>query len=530
MNVVPGQPLVPMTYSASRTSSFLECNRIAAWKYIAGVEDQGDDQTDMGKLVHAVLEQHKKHGYQLNLMNEVDSIAAEALPFIEDFRWDNGMEVEGARNAFEDNQPFFVQGRHLWTGFKDLRRPGHVTDYKTSGNFKWAKTPEGLLLDPQAVLYAVDEFTRGDWHEDVCHMQWLYLLKRRPYTAKPVNVDITRDYAFRAFEALERIADELEALAAAAPLDPALRHKYVLDVVQPNFDRCANHYGKPCPHQSRCGISFFSTPTASTGKKTMGLLEQLQAMDREMALQGGAVPGAATRVETPPMMGVPSPVQAPSVAGAPAAFAPGGAFHGTAAGNDLLASLTGGNAAPAPDAPATSPTTERMLPIATPIPPTEFAAPVDATPATGQINPPKRGRPKGSTNKPKDTVPAPAPTEAAPALPATPAALSPAPAAAGAPHRIATLYVGCVPRGGDHGAGAIDLDMLVAKAKIAIGPQSYYANYGYKTDGMILQMLEQIIQHDRPDAVVVSHPQDTKTALLLPMLCAASDTVVEACR
>ena len=518
MTVAPGS-LVPMTYSASRTSTFVECNRIAAWKYIAGVEDVGDDATDTGKLVHAVLEQHKKHGYQLNLMNEIDSIAAEALPFVEDFRWDNGMEVEGARNAFEDHQPFFVQGRHLWTGFKDLRRPGHVTDYKTSGNFKWAKTPEALLVDPQAVLYAVDEFVRGDWHEDVVHLQWLYLSKRKPYKAKPVTVDVTRDYAFKAFEALERIADELEALAAAAPADPALRHKYVLDVVQPNYDRCSNHYGKPCPHQTRCGVSFFnSSPSDPTTKaKTMNLLEQLQSMDTAMAQQNGAVPGAATRVELPPMMAVPTPFVPPSAPAVPLAFAPGGAFHGIE------------TAVPPTDAPSAPPTTERMIPAATSCTVADDGTLTDGVAQPGQINPPKRGRgrPPGSKNKDATpTEPAPAPTFA------PPPALSPAPVPAPAPapssaHRIATLYVGCMPRGS---VGAVDLDVLVAKAKIAIGPQAYYANFGYKTNGLMLQMLEQIVQHDRPAAVVVSHPHAPETALFLPMLCAASDNVIEACR
>jgi hypothetical protein len=87
------------------------------------------------------------------------------------------------------------------------------------------------------------------------------------------------------------------------------------------------------------------------------------------------------------------------------------------------------------------------------------------------------------------------------------------------------LYVGCRPTT----PGDVDFDNLIAKAKIAIGP-AYYAGYGYKANGMLLQMVEAIVQHDRPQSLVVAYPNAPEATLCLSHLRGISDTVVEAIR
>ena len=95
-------------------------------------------------------------------------------------------------------------------------------------------------------------------------------------------------------------------------------------------------------------------------------------------------------------------------------------------------------------------------------------------------------------------------------------------------HRIGTLYVGCRPRGVSD-TDVVDLDLIIAKAKIAIGAAAYYQAYGYKANGMLLQMVEGIILHEKPLAVVIAHPTAYESTLCLSTLLGMSDTVVEAC-
>lgn len=495
----------------------MNCERKFGWQYICGYEDPGNEDTEFGKEVHAELEKCKKEpGHQPNRLTEVGAVASEGLPFVEDFSLANGATCEGE---------FFLTGRHPWKGFIDLRKPGVVNDYKTTGDFKHAKTPEALLNDVQAVLYATYELAKTPGLDGV-DLQWLYLRKRAPYAAKPVRVRMPRAHAERMFAGMERVADELQRLADGAPDDPALRHRYVLDVLQPNPKHCGAYRG--CPHQDRCNLPFFQ----EKGKETVDLLAKLQAMD---ALNGGPA-------NAPPPAPAPTPPSPPVASGA---FAPGGAFAGTDAAALVAQTASEG----ATDAPAPA---------------------VAAEP--NAVNPPKRGRPKGSKNKPKDDA------TAAPALPAAGSSLvtavvgapgavtvtpeqaasmlgipvadvkavspgpapieikitgpapAPVPGANAEPHRITTLYIGCVPHGAGGETDVVDFDLLVAKCKVAIGPATYFQNFGYKANGMLLQMMEGVLQHEKPEALVVTYPNAPEATLCLSLLRSISDTVVEAVR
>lgn len=260
----------------------------------------------------------------------------------------------------------------------------------------------------------------------------------------------------------------------------------------------------------------------------MDLLARLEEMDRVVAAGGNPLAPAPVREAAPLLGAVPS-----------LAFAPGGAFAAVAPVVQQTASGTNTFSPDfllATDAPAALPPTERMLPVAAQV--VAQAAEV----APGQINPPKRrGRPPGAKNKTTEAattamttdldlpVLASAVPEDPPTLPATPvaiAAAAPAGPAGPAGHRIARLYVGCIPRNGI----AADLDMIVAKAKVAIGPSVYFQNYGYKANGMLLQMVEGIIQHERPHSLVIAHPNAAEATLCLSYLLGISDEVVEAVR
>ena len=537
----------PMTLSASRMQTWLACNRKAGWTYIAEYGDDGTDATDFGGEVHKALELFKRDGVPLNMMTDVGAVAAEAVPYVEHFRGAS----EGGNARFEGE--FTLQGRHLWRGAIDLSQPGEVNDYKTTSDFKWAKSPRDLLHDPQAVLYAMKEFER--WSGPTVKLTWLYLRKKRPYKALPVTVEMPRVHAVRAFAALELLADDFQRAALNAPADPAERHRYVLETLQPNLEHCTAYGG--CPHRSRCPSSpFFANPSnVSTGKKPMDLLAQLEAMDA--AFVNGAPP-APVHTEAPPMLGVPVPTFIAPPPIAPPALVPKGTTTFSPAflmqDDDAPPPPANAGAGQAPNIQAEIERLQRMqVAIAAAQGGTNVSAPLAtaSVPAGAEgINPPKRGR--GRPRKDAATVPgAASPTmvgvpvlggftpPTAPAEPTPALFVAPAPATIPAPPpvealiapdanraRIGTLYVGCRPSSGK----ALDFTALVAEAKVTIGPAVYYAGYGYKANGMLLQMIDQIIQHRRPAAVVVPDPAAQEATICMSLLYSLADNVVEALR
>ncbi len=495
----------PMTFSASRTATYINCHRKFGWQYIAGYPDLGNFDTELGTQVHAVLEDIGKTGRLPDLMSEVESIAAEALPYVQ--------PMFGPETKFEGE--IRLQGRHAWVGFVDVRPfPGQKVDYKTTSDFKWAKTPESLLTDPQAMLYAEHEFRAHAWLEKV-DLLWLYLRKRKPYGAKAVEVSVTRPHAAAAFEALESYADEMQAAANSAPEDPVTRHKYVLELLKPNFDHCSAYRG--CPHRARCPDSPLFSPNNHGKGGTMDLLGRLQ----QMANMTGTAPPAAA-----------PPAPAPAGANPLASLLPGPNF-GLGQGNPHPMSAR--SDMPANDVPA-------------------------APAATVAINPPKRG-----PGRPRKAPAAPA-ADAAPTTPAAPPATSTnsldalaaamaatdepepvvatvAPVAvevtqAPAPGIIQTLFVGCLPRATSPAAGnthrdlvdTVDFDTIVAKVKDMITTPVYYANFGYKSNGMLLDGVQKVVEFMKPTALLVLHPASPEATLCLSYLRSVSQVAIEAVR
>lgn len=501
-----------MTFSATRSTTWMSCHRKGGWQYICGYPDPGNEDTELGVAVHKYLEWLKSTpGALPDRMTEIGAIAAEALPWVSDLSVEHGAVIEGN---------FTFQGaRHAWQGFKDITLPSRVAvDYKTTGDFKWAKTPEDLLVDPQAVLYAYHEFLRAPPEVNEIELRWLYLRKREPYACKPVIVRMTRAHAMAAFAALESYADEMQAAADAAPEDPAGRHLYVLNNLDPNnFDHCDDYRG--CPYQTRCGLPMFREK--KKGSKPVNLMDRINAM---AALNGGAA-------NAPPAPVVNGPGNSALQSAATVALQTAPVVNTTPSGTDTFSSAFMQPATDAPDEETVEELTD----------PTPAAS---AEPAPGQINPPKkgRGRPKGSTNKPKQAEPTVAEAAAAVADAmtsaarenitrlVTPAATPPAekpvtPAAPGA-HRISTLFVGCMPRGT---IGELpDFDKLVAKAKVIVGPQDYRLfDYG-KGNGLLLDGFKAIVEHEKPSSLVVVDPRSPEAVLCLSYLRGIAESTVEA--
>ena len=194
----------------------------------------------------------------------------------------------------------------------------------------------------------------------------------------------------------------------------------------------------------------------------------------------------------------------------------------------------------------------------------ETASPADAA-AINAINPPKRkpGRPR----KEKDTIPVPGMAEEAvapqfgpgvitahitqavvaqdaqqpvrrdtydPANPppapapaaAAPLAAAPAPGPDARPI-IDTLMVGCHVWSPKVPVAVIRFETFVAKAQEMIGEGAYWAGYGYKTNGVMLQAMQRLITEARPETLVIEDARCPEAVLALSWLRANALYVIE---
>lgn len=513
---------LPMTFSASRIGTWMACNRKAGFQYLCDYSDPGGVDTGLGQHVHGYLQwlANTPNSVPDRLFTvdgkDVGAIAAEAWTFVEEYRGQPGTVAEGQ---------FFHQGRHAWTGFIDLLTADATVDYKTTGDFKWIKTPEELLVDPQAAVYASRYFSTAPADVLTRDVAWIYTRTKKPYTARVSRATFTREHAAKAFAALEAYADEFQAAAYAAPVDLVERHKYVL-ALAPNYDHCDAYRG--CPHQTRCNISPFRARKVS---KPVNLLEKLNAMNNVTAT---VAPDYLAARPAPAPVAPPAPPAAPT--------------------GDLMARLAAANGGH-----PTNPGGNAYNAAARSDIPGNGASTVTTGPApTVAINPPKRGpgRPKGAKNDhPRDdarlaalSVPAttaegvvhitPPPAERPAPLPLTIpqasaelAASLAQPTVTGVPiptsHRIEVLFVGCIP----FPHNEVDMfDDLIMRAKEMITLPVYFANYGYKTNGMMLEAIQRLIQADKPRAICIPDPRTQEATLALSYLRSVSQSVVEALR
>jgi hypothetical protein len=394
--------------SASQVDTFLKCER--AWyegSILGNRAPQTPSQTK-GVEVHASLEHYGKTGEVLPGPHiEIVQVALPHIPYpANDPYWKTLPDGCGLMLEQEIDMLTYAGGPS-WKGYMDrvlaLPTKGEVWDYKTTSDFRYAKTPEELKHSPQMVSYAKWLADHSDYEE--IWVKHLNLRMRGKAMAKLVEAQITRA---EIEEEWKKVLQIVARMAKWAELGPQTS-----DVLPPNTDHCSAYGG--CFYKPKCG---FGGELFSIRRLDMsGTNSLLETMMKNAAAAGVATPAAAPVDPLAALMGAssaPPPAAAAASAVPTPAPAPSIPTPAPAVATDLssllaMATPAAAPAAPVPAAPDAILSPDAASRVSTPAevgpPPAipglvvETPAPTEATsvtPETSETAAPKktRGRPK----------------------------------------------------------------------------------------------------------------------------------------
>lgn len=342
-------------FSPTQISTFLECPRKWAWRRIEKIYDPPNASAALGTESHSVLERYMGLGEMPDHVAHplAAKVAAAGLHLLPPPKTP-GILLE--RNfRFQSPRTQFV-----YNGLKDLEiepgvpvptleltgeEPG-VVDYKTTSNISsYAKTPEDLLFDPQAILYAVDSMAR--FQAKSVELRWIYLQTKGAHRSHVTRQRIESSHAAEVFSAIEDVAKEAAAAldAGAKPLD-----------LEPNPSACSAYGG--CPHRHRCNLK---PSDQARSRMSTSLISDLRKR-----VQGASVASAPAGAGATAIVVTPPAPEAPSVMGCTPEEVP--------APTDVPEALTKPFVSPAA---AINPPEANLAP-----PPVQASAPVEEKPKT----------------------------------------------------------------------------------------------------------------------------------------------------
>lgn len=235
--------------SASQVNVFRECPRKWAWKYIAKLEEPKTDAQALGDAVEGQLQAYLIEGKPLDTDQVAGAIAQTALPYLPQPK--TSALVLQKHFAIPSPSCASRETGYGFQGYLDLWCDGRVTDFKTTKDLKWAKTPEVLASDVQATTYAFAEYydrhargLRGSEATAPLELQWITMRTRGKPKAVESPLLVTRDEIVRKFKAIDDTAAEINRCREEVkdPLE-----------LEPNPSACQAYGG--CPFQSRCNLS-----------------------------------------------------------------------------------------------------------------------------------------------------------------------------------------------------------------------------------------------------------------------------------
>jgi hypothetical protein len=300
--------------SATQITLFRECERKWAWRYIAKLRTSQHPAAALGTEVeNEQLQPYLKNGTTFDYSRDSGNIAASGLAFLPKPDPDHALQTH-----FAIPSPTWADGQHVGfgiQGYVDLWKPQGgmpaldvseledgtpaIVDFKTTGNWKYAKTKETLKTDVQAQLYATAAmYETGARKIDLI---WIYFGTKGPRKAKRIHLRVHAPEVAEQFEKINATALEMHA-ARKSVINPL--------ELMPNTDSCEAFGG--CPYRSNCNLSpgeivdakaaqhraRTETTSMSNATQTMGLKERLAAQ-RAATLGTAPPPSAVTKPVNP---------------------------------------------------------------------------------------------------------------------------------------------------------------------------------------------------------------------------------------
>jgi hypothetical protein len=263
--------------SASQIDTFSKCQRRWHAHYVGGEPREPEtDASVKGTAVHKILELYDKEGQKIDGTTELGLIAQQAEPFL--FAPKSGLaEFEFNLDALKVNSP----GWWTYTGKVDyLKEDGtFVRDYKTTSDFKNAKSEEDLKKNAQVILYGAVALELQNTEKRPVEFSWLYLR-----TKKPKALEVR--FSIPAYD-IKREKDNLDAYVENVMLPT---RKLPLLSLPPSPDHCFA-YHRPCPYRHKCtDLSALSQLKGSIS--SMYTNEELMARLKNGTLGGPTAPQA----------------------------------------------------------------------------------------------------------------------------------------------------------------------------------------------------------------------------------------------
>lgn len=450
---------------ASEIHSWRACLRKGYGIYVQGKRepDTGNGAMARGTAIHVILEDYLDGKGPIDTTTEYGRIAASGLKFLP--------QPGTVHTELDFSFPAFPDG-WFYAGTIDMIAPYYVGDHKTTSDFKYQKTREVLLDDPQVILYG----TRAqlDGKSDI-EVQWIY------YRTKGANKAQQTRFTYPGSllqENKQKLDEEVRGLLAKRRLN-------ILDL-EPTPTACFK-YGKTCHLRSQC-----TDLRPSIGSLMSISKDQLLADLKAKALGIGANPAGVQL--PPPVAAVAPPAGLPALGGLPAlpgVAAPAAASAPPSGLPQLpgLPALPG--AAPAPAAvapPAGLPALPGLAPIQTTIAPPGSVGgppPLPALPPPPAIDPAiaaavaAEAASKAKAKQPE--LPNIAPAVVAVHSASNPPVMVAAPAltVAGSGMAIGILYVDCLPIG----EAVTPFSQIAALCHDAIKEHAKVSHYKYAEFG-----------------------------------------------
>ncbi|MBW2672098.1 MAG: hypothetical protein JRD89_01615 [Deltaproteobacteria bacterium] len=282
------------------------CKRKWAFAKIDRVPKVQHPSAILGGEVHIILEDYLKQGKAPDRETKQGKIALAGIHLLPA---PGTVEVEGRFKWELADQPFDLQGvvdyspapilvlppdylnpkRSIW---KPHPAPGLVPvvgDHKTTGDWKWAPSPEELLTMIQPTIYAQRKMQ--ELGVDSCLVEYIYYLTKGTPKSKAVRALFTLADNKKIWEGI---------LAKGREMVYILETETEAKNIEPNPQTCPAYGG--CQHRGRCKLTNGEIMRSYMSKPT--LREQMAENAKAVAAAGGT-PAAVVAAINPPAEAAP---------------------------------------------------------------------------------------------------------------------------------------------------------------------------------------------------------------------------------